>query len=119
MGSKTALIPLIEIDRIQVIGDSAQLKEIVQLQKHYLKDKLPKAPKITASVHSHMQCMLKGVCAQCLQWQIDPDTGERTKAVFACSWQDQPIEIIDLDHLASREKQNNCQETLNQLYCAP
>lgn len=114
--SKTAIIPLIEIDRIQVIGDSTQLKEIVQLQKHYLNDKLPKAPKITASVHSHMQCMLKGVCAQCLQWQIDPDTGERTKAVFACSWQDQPIEIIDLDHLASREKQNNCQETLNLLF---
>ncbi|MES2204976.1 MAG: FAD-dependent oxidoreductase [Pseudomonadota bacterium] len=114
--SKTPLIPLTEIDRIQVIGDSTQLKEIVQLQKQYLKDKLPKAPKITASVHSHMQCMLKGVCAQCLQWQINPDTGERTKAVFACSWQDQPIEIIDLDHLASREKQNNCQETLNQLY---
>lgn len=114
--SKTYSIPLIEIDRIQVIGDSSQLKEIVQLQKHYLKEKLPKAPKITASVHSHMQCMLKGVCAQCLQWQIDPETGERTKAVFACSWQDQPIEIIDLDHLASREKQNNCQKTLNQLY---
>ena len=47
---------------------------------------------------------------------IDPDTGKRTKAVFACSWQDQPIEIIDLDHLASREKQNNCQETLNRLF---
>lgn len=114
--SKIAIIPLIEIDRIQVIGDSAQLKEIVQLQKHYLQEKLPKAPKITASVHSHMQCMLKGVCAQCLQWQIDPDTGERTKAVFACSWQDQPIEIIDLAHLASREKQNACLETLNRLY---
>ncbi len=114
--SKTAHVPLTEVDRIQVIGDSTQLKEIVQLQKRYLKDKLPKAPKITASVHSHMQCMLKGVCAQCLQWQIDPDTGERTKAVFACSWQDQPIEIIDLDHLASRERQNSCQETLNRLY---
>ncbi len=114
--SKTANVPLTEVDRIQVIGDSTQLKEIVQMQKHYLKDKLPKAPKITASVHSHMQCMLKGVCAQCLQWQIDPETGERTKAVFACSWQDQPIEIIDLDHLASRERQNSCQETLNRLY---
>lgn len=114
--SKNATVPLSEVDRIQVIGDSTQLKEIVQLQKKYLKDKLPKAPKITASVHSHMQCMLKGVCAQCLQWQIDPETGERTKAVFACSWQDQPLEIIDLDHLASRERQNNCQETLNQLF---
>jgi hypothetical protein len=59
--------------------------------------------------------MLKGVCAQCLQWQIDPETGERTKAVFACSWQDQPLEIIDLDHLASRERQNSCQKILNRL----
>ncbi len=113
--STTALIPFIEIDRIQIIGDSTQLKEIVKLQKQYLNKKLTKQPKITASVHSHMQCMLKGVCAQCLQWQIDPETGERTKAVFACSWQDQPLEIIDLDHLASREKQNSCQEILNRL----
>ena len=54
-----------------------------------------------------MQCMLKGVCAQCLQWQIDPKTGSRTKAVYACSWQDQPLEIIALDHLSERENIND------------
>lgn len=51
-----------------------------------------------------MQCMLKGICAQCLQWQIDPETGQRTKAVFACSWQDQPLEMVDLDHLSQRHE---------------
>ena len=29
----------------------------------------------------NMQCMLKAF-AQCLQWQIDPETGQRTKAVL-------------------------------------
>ena len=61
-----------------------------------------------------MQCMLKGVCAQCLQWQIDPETGQRTKAVFACSWQDQPLEIVDIDHMAARQQQNGLHEHINQ-----
>lgn len=116
--TKNAIIPLQHIDRIQVIGNSTQLKEIVRIQKEYLQEKLPTHTKITASVHGQMQCMLKGVCAQCLQWQVDPDTGERTKAVFACSWQDQPIELIDLNHLAVREKQNDCQKTINRLFLA-
>ena len=38
-----------------------------------------------------------------MQWQVDPETGQRTKAVFACSWQDQPIEMIDMHHLSQRD----------------
>jgi hypothetical protein len=60
--------------------------------------------------------MLKGVCAQCLQWQIDPETGERTKAVFACSWQDQPLEIIDIDHIDARQLQNRLSNQLTNLW---
>lgn len=69
-----------------------------------------------AAVYGPMQCMLKGVCAQCLQWQIDPVSGERTKAVYACSWQDQPIELIDLQHLQDRTLPVRLLERLNQLY---
>lgn len=50
-----------------------------------------------------MQCALKGVCAQCLQWQIDPVTKKRTKAVYSCSWQHQPLSMIDLKHLVERQ----------------
>ena len=67
----------------------------------------------SVSVYGPMQCMLKGVCAQCLQWQIDPLTGERTKAVYACSWQDQPLELVDLNHLALRHDNNKPLELLN------
>lgn len=60
--------------------------------------------------------MLKGVCSQCLQWQIDPETGQRTKAVFSCSWQDQPIDIVDLSALDERLSQNQMQEQLSNLW---
>ena len=57
----------------------------------------------TAATYGPMQCMLKGVCAQCLQWQIDPLTGRRTKAVYACSWQHQPMTMVDWDHAKARQ----------------
>jgi len=63
-----------------------------------------------------MQCMLKGVCSQCLQWHIDPDTGKRTQAVFSCAWQDQPLDWIDLDNLDARLNQNRLQEQLTNLW---
>jgi NADPH-dependent glutamate synthase beta subunit-like oxidoreductase/NAD(P)H-flavin reductase len=79
--------------------------------------KFTKNPKLSATVLGPMQCMLKGVCAQCLQWQIDPSTGERTKAVYSCSWQEQPLEIISLDHLAWRnDKDFNVVSKLNRLW---
>lgn len=81
-----------EVDRIQIIGNAALLKAVKALRC----DKASKQPKIYGSVNVPMQCMLKGVCAQCLTWQIDPETGLRKKAVFACSWQNQPLELIDM-----------------------
>ena len=67
---------------------------------------------IQGTVGSPMQCMLKGVCAQCLQWQIDPETGERTRPVFSCAGQDQPLSWVDLDNLAARQQQNRLTDRL-------
>ena len=69
----------------------------------------------SVAVYGPMQCMLKGVCAQCLQWQVDPLTGERTKAVYACSWQDQPLELVDLGHLVTRHDKVKTIELINGL----
>ncbi len=95
-----------DVDRIFVVGDTTLLRRFQFARKTIFKDHLPKDPKVFGSVYGNMQCMLKGVCAQCLQWQIDPETGLRTKAVFACSWQDQPLELIDIDHIDARQMQN-------------
>jgi hypothetical protein len=47
---------------------------------------------------------------------VDPETGQRTKAVFACSWQDEPIDLIDLSALDERLSQNRLQERLANLW---
>jgi NADPH-dependent glutamate synthase beta subunit-like oxidoreductase/NAD(P)H-flavin reductase len=109
-------IPLSDIDRIYLIGGSELLQRFQIARQAQLKPYLLKDPKVQGSVYSHMQCMLKGVCAQCLQWQVDPETGLRTKAVFACSWPDQPLEIIDIEHLDARLTQNQLQEHLSRLW---
>lgn len=110
--SHPALI-LNTVDRIFIVGDADLLRRFQAARKTALKPYLVKNPKVFGSVYGNMQCMLKGVCAQCLQWQIDPETGERTKAVFACSWQDQPLEMIDIDHIDARQFQNRLHEAMS------
>jgi hypothetical protein len=58
-----------------------------------------------------MQCMMKEICAQCLQPHIDPKTGEHSY-VFSCFNQDQAIDYVDFPGLAARLSQNSVQEKL-------
>jgi NAD(P)H-flavin reductase len=109
-------IPLQEVTRIQIIGNADLIRLIQAARQTTLGDYLTQSRQCIASIHGPMQCMLKGVCAQCLQWQIDPQTGERTKAVFACSWQDQPLDMVDIDNLDERLSQNNEQEVMSNLW---
>ncbi len=109
-------IPLSNVDRIYIIGNTTLLRRFQEARKTTLKEILIKNPRISGSVYSTMQCMLKGVCAQCLQWQINPETGQRTKAVFACSWPEQPLELIDFNNIEERQIQNRLQEQLSNLW---
>jgi NADPH-dependent glutamate synthase beta subunit-like oxidoreductase/NAD(P)H-flavin reductase len=109
-------LPLQEINHIMVVGTHKLLRLIQDARKTVLKEHFSNDAVITGSVYGPMQCMLKGVCAQCLIWQIDPQTGKRTKAVFTCSWQDQPLDMVDLDNLEDRLAQNRMQETLSNLW---
>jgi hypothetical protein len=59
-----------------------------------------------------MQCMMKEICAQCLQPHVDPATGKRNY-VFSCFNQDQPLDLVDFAGLDARLKQNSIQEKLN------
>jgi hypothetical protein len=58
-----------------------------------------------------MQCMMKEICAQCLQPHRDPQSGEVTY-VFSCFNQDQPLDRVDFQALSERLKQNSLQEKL-------
>ncbi len=107
---------LAPLDRITFITHPAHLQAFQHLRLNTLQNAFKPDIRIFASVYSTMQCMLKGVCAQCLQWQIDPATGKRSKAVFACSWQDQPIDFIELENLSDRLGQNRVSECLSNLW---
>ncbi len=119
-GLETAIveppIPLTQVDRLIIVGGSGLVRRVRDAKRDALAAHFCNTEHTMASVSTPMQCMLKGVCSQCLQWQIDPKTGQRTKAVFGCSWQDQPLEIVDLDNLDERLGQNRLQETLADLW---
>jgi hypothetical protein len=67
------------------------------------------------SINSPMQCMMKEICAQCLQPHVDPATGKMTY-VFSCFNQDQPLDQVDFAALAQRLAQNGVQEKLTALW---
>src|SRR5688500_448352 len=68
-----------------------------------------------ASINSPMQCMLKEVCAQCLQKHVDPKTG-REEFIFSCFNQDQEMDRVDFPNLNARLRQNTVQEKLSSLW---
>ncbi len=106
---------LASVGQVWVLGSGCLLQEIKSVRSG-LNPPWPESIPVLGSVYGPMQCMLKGVCAQCLQWQIDPATGKRSKAVYACSWQHQPLSGIDIVNLDERLAQNRCQETLTDLW---
>jgi hypothetical protein len=65
-----------------------------------------------ASVNSPMQCMMKEVCAQCLQKHVDAATGKEW-FIFSCFNQDQPMDRVDFPNLNARLRQNTVQEKLS------
>jgi hypothetical protein len=67
------------------------------------------------SINSPMQCMMKEICAQCLQRHVDPHTGEES-FVFSCYNQDQSLDRVDFANLNERLKANSVQEKLSNLW---
>jgi hypothetical protein len=113
LGKADGNIALKEVDRLMVMGSTGLLKAFQAALRGSLESRFRADLEAVATVGSPMQCMLKGVCAQCLQWQVDPQTGQRTQAVFSCAGQDQPLAGVDLDHLAARQSQNRLLERLS------
>ncbi len=105
-----------QFSAVYAIGDPILVRSVRLARKNNWNHVFSEACRWVGAVYGPMQCQLKGVCAQCLQWQIDPSTGERTKAVYACSWQHQPMDVIDLDHLSERATQSQAIDSLNALW---
>ncbi len=109
-------VPLEEVARIIAIGSDRMMAAVKEARKTVLAPHLRKDHVAIGSINSTMQCMLKEICAQCLQKHVDPVTGEETKPVFSCYNQDQPLDQVDFGNLAARLKMNTVAEKLSNLW---
>jgi len=109
------LVPLPSCDRVIAIGSDRMMAAVKQARHGALAQYFRKGHVAIASINSPMQCMMKEICAQCLQRHVDPVTGKETM-VFSCSNQDQPQDSVDWKHLADRLRQNTVQEKLTDLW---
>ena len=108
-------IPLNEAEHLLVIGSDRMMQAVGVARRGVLAPYLRPGHTAIGSINSPMQCMMKEVCAQCLQPQIDPETGERT-VIFSCFNQDQPLDRVDFPALNERLRQNSLQEKLTKLW---
>jgi NAD(P)H-flavin reductase len=110
-----AAIPLREIDRIVAIGSDGMMNAVAEARRARLKQYFRPGHRAIASINSPMQCMMKEICAQCLQRHRDPITGTET-VVFSCFNQDQEMDRVDFAALHRRLSQNGAQEKLTKLW---
>ncbi|NVK19972.1 MAG: FAD-dependent oxidoreductase [Methylocystaceae bacterium] len=100
-----------DVDRIIAIGSDMMMRAVAQARHGVLTGCFKEHHMAIGSINSPMQCMLKEICAQCLQKHIDPKTGEE-KVVFTCFNQDQPLDEVSFEGLRGRLSQNSLQEKL-------
>jgi NAD(P)H-flavin reductase len=115
------VIALAEADRIIAIGSDRMMAAVAKARHDVLRAHLKPKHVAIGSINSPMQCMMKEICAQCLQPHRDPQTGE-TSYVFSCFNQDQPLDRVDFNVLNERLKQNSLAEKLTAMWirhCMP
>ncbi|MBL8386249.1 MAG: FAD-dependent oxidoreductase [Burkholderiales bacterium] len=106
-----------DADRIIAIGSDRMMAAVARARHHVLKPHLKVEHVALGSINSPMQCMMKEICAQCLQPHKDPVTGETTY-VFSCFNQDQELDRVDFGILNDRLGQNSLQEKLTAKWIA-
>ena len=104
-------IPFDLPDRIVAIGSDKMMAAVAAARHAELAPYINPAHVGIGSINSPMQCMMKEICAQCLQKHRDPVTGKETM-VFSCTNQDQELDRVDWGHLNQRLRANSAQEKL-------
>ena len=109
------VVPLESVDRMIAIGSDRMMAAVTAARHGVLAPFLKPDHVGIASINSPMQCMMKEVCAQCLQKHVDPITHKET-IIFSCFNQDQEMDRVDFANLAARLRQNTVQEKLSNMW---
>jgi NAD(P)H-flavin reductase len=103
------------VSRIIAIGSDGMMRAVKEARHGVLAPYLNPEHVGIGSINSPMQCMMKQVCAQCLQRHVDPATGKES-FVFSCFNQDQKLDEVDFLNLRARLRQNTVLEKLTNLW---
>jgi hypothetical protein len=103
------------VDRLIAIGSDGMMRAVRDARHTVLAPYLNPKHIGIGSINSPMQCMMKQVCAQCLQRHVDPVTGKES-FVFSCFNQDQHLDDVDFANLRARLRQNTVLEKLSNLW---
>jgi hypothetical protein len=114
LGAATLRMP--DADRIIAIGSDRMMAAVGAARHASLQPHLKANHFAIGSINSPMQCMMKEICAQCLQPHKQPDGS--IKYVFSCFNQDQDLDRVDFAGLNDRLKQNSVQEKLTARWIA-
>ena len=110
-----AQISTLDVTRIIAIGSDRMMAAVGRARHGVLRPYLRPGHIGIGSINSPMQCMMKEVCAQCLQKHCDPATGKET-VVFSCFNQDQELDRVNWQNLSDRLRQNSTAEKLSNLW---
>jgi NAD(P)H-flavin reductase len=113
--SEPRLFDLRNATRLIAIGSDGMMRAVKDARHGVLAPHLNPAHVGIGSINSPMQCMMKQVCAQCLQRHVDPVTGKES-FVFSCFDQDQHLDRVDFTNLRARLRQNTVLEKLSNLW---
>lgn len=111
------VISLSEVDRIIAIGSDRMMRAVAEARHGVLQPHLKPGHEAIGSINSPMQCMMKEICAQCLQRHVDPLTGKETW-VFSCYNQDQRLDQVDFVNLNQRLRGNTVMEKVADVFLA-
>ncbi len=103
------IAPFSTVDRIIAIGSDRMMAAVKEARHGVLHPFLKPDHEAIGSINSPMQCMMKEICAQCLQRHVDPVSGKES-FVFSCYNQDQKLDHVDFGHLNMRLKANSVLE---------
>ena len=109
------VVPVEDVTRIIAIGSDRMMAAVKAARFTALAPYLRRDHVGIASINSPMQCMMKEICAQCLQRHVDPVTGKE-EFIFSCFNQDQEMDRVDFNNLNARLRQNTVQEKLSNLW---
>ena len=104
-----------DVQRLIAIGSDGMMRAVKDARHGVLAPYLSDQHVGIGSINSPMQCMMKQVCAQCLQRHVDPSTGKES-FIFSCFNQDQPLDHVDFTNLRARLRQNTVVEKLTNLW---